>query len=239
MHEQRLSSKRILVGAGIVALLLMAASTPAWAHVTVHPSSVAAGSSDVELTFRCPNERDDANTVMLQVFFPTNLPLLTVDVLPLSGWTATVQTQTLSKPISTDDGPVSQIVSDVTWKATAGGIGRGQYEDFNVGVGAMPDKTSQLAFKTLQTYSSGEIVRWIEVPLAGQPEPETPAPILTLTPPSTSAVATAPRETATKESSSSGLAIAALVVGVVDLMALAGFAAVVINRDRRRVGPSN
>ena len=50
---------------------------------TVHPEMVPAGASDIELTFRVPNERDDANTVRLQVFFPSNLPLLTVDVLPI------------------------------------------------------------------------------------------------------------------------------------------------------------
>ena len=153
----------------------------AWAHVTVHPNTLPAGSSDVELTFRVPNERDDANTVMLQVFFPTNLPLLTVDVLPVPAWTATVQTQNLSTPVQTDDGPVSQVVSEVTWKATAGGIGQGQYEDFDVAVGVVPDKAADLVFKALQTYSSGEIVRWIEVPIAGQPEPDTPAPVLTIT----------------------------------------------------------
>lgn len=47
------------------------------------------GSSDIELTFRVPNERDDANTVELQVYLPANLPLLTVDVLPVPGCMAT------------------------------------------------------------------------------------------------------------------------------------------------------
>src|ERR1700680_2861980 len=103
------------------ALVTLLASTPAWAHVTVHPNTLPAGSSDIELTFRVPNERDNANTVTVQVFFPTTLPLLTVNVLPIPGWTATVHTQTLATPIKTDDGPVSQIVSDVTWKATTGG----------------------------------------------------------------------------------------------------------------------
>ena len=141
-----------------------------------------AGSKDVELTFRVPNERENADTVMVQVFLPTNLPLLTVDVLPLPGWSATVHIQTLATPVKTDDGLVSQIVSDVTWKSTSGGIAPGQYEDFSVAAGSVPDKPAQLVFKALQTYSSGEIVRWIEVPMAGQPEPDTPAPVVTLTP---------------------------------------------------------
>ena len=88
----------------------------------------------------------------------------------------------LAKPIQTDDGPVSQIVAEVTWTAAGTGIQPGQYEDFVIEAGSMPDKAGTLIFKALQTYSSGEIVRWIEVPIAGQPEPDTPAPILRLTP---------------------------------------------------------
>lgn len=177
----------VVVAFSVVTTLALAA--PAWAHVTVHPSSLPAGSSDIELTFRVPNERDSANTVTVQVLFPTNLPLLTVDVLPVPGWSAVVQTQDLATPVQTDDGPVSQIVSDVTWKATTGGIAPGQYEDFDVAAGSVPHRPGQLVFKALQTYSSGEIVRWIEVPAAGQPQPDFPAPVLTLTPGSASAVA--------------------------------------------------
>ena len=44
----------------------------------------------------------------------------------------------------------------------------------------MPDKPAQLVFKALQTYSSGEIVRWIELATSQDPNPDTPAPILTL-----------------------------------------------------------
>jgi hypothetical protein len=39
----------------------------------------------------------------------------------------------------------------------------------------------QAVLKTLQTYSDGTIVRWIDDTAAGQPEPEHPAPVLTLT----------------------------------------------------------
>ncbi len=162
-------------------LVSLVMASPAWAHITVHPSTLPAGSSDIELTFRVPNERDNANTVKAQVFFPTNLPLLTVDVLPISGWSSAVQWQVLAKPVQTDDGPVSQIVTDVTWTATGAGIAPGQYEDFEVAAGSVPNKPAQLVFKALQTYSSGEIVRWIQRVTSQDPNPDTPAPILTLT----------------------------------------------------------
>lgn len=199
---------------GAVLLSLLFGST-AGAHVTVHPGTLPAGSHDVELTFRCPNERDSANTVGLQVYFPTNLPLLTVDVLPVPGWTSKVDTKTLSTPIQTDDGSVSQIVTDVNWTASTGGIAPAQYEDFSIAVGSMPSTAGTLIFKSLQTYSSGEVVRWIQVAAPQDPNPDSPAPTLTLTSGATAgAASSAPNASS---STTVGLAIAALVVAVIGL----------------------
>jgi uncharacterized protein YcnI len=207
---------------GVLVFVLLSIASPAWAHVTVHPATMPAGSKDVELTFRVPNERQNANTVMVQVFFPTNLPLLTVDVLPEPGWSATVHTQTLAIPVRTDDGLVSQIVTDVTWNSSSGGIAPGQYEDFSVAAGSVPDKPSQLVFKALQTYSSGEIVRWLEVPEAGQPQPDAPAPVVTLTPPTarpgaTQDVANRISSDAGGSGATEGLAIGALILSVLSI----------------------
>jgi hypothetical protein len=136
-----------------------------------------------------------------------------------------VHTQNLSPPVQTDDGPVSQIVSDVTWKSTAGGIAPGQYEDFEVAAGSVPGTAGQLVFKALQTYSSGEIVRWIEVPVAGQPAPDNPAPVLALTPGSPSASdgstsASPTRPAAGGSTTAEVLAAIALAVGAVNLVGL-------------------
>jgi len=225
MDDSRRFGIRLLTALPLGVVGALMAVSPAWSHVTVHPNSLPAGSSDIELTFRVPNERDNANTVSLQVFFPTNLPLLTVDVLPVPGWNATVHTQTLAKPIQTDDGPVSEIVSDVTWSATAGGIAPGQYEDFPVAAGSVPDHPGPLVFKALQTYSSGEVVRWIEVAVAGQPEPDTPAPVLTLTPNVGNASAVAHSASNAKSSTGTSttvdiIAIVALSLGAVNFVAL-------------------
>jgi uncharacterized protein YcnI len=215
------------------------AATPAWGHVTVHPGSLPAGSSDVELTFRVPNERDNASTVTLQVFFPTNLPLLTVDVLPIAGWTSSVHTQHLSTPVQTDDGPVSEVVSDVTWTATAGGIASGQYEDFSVAAGSIPKRAAQLVFKALQTYSSGEVVRWIEVPTAGGPPPDFPAPVLTLTPASSSLASGTEASGGQVDAASGGLS-SAEVLGIIALVVSAMNAVgLVWVLRRRREGTSS
>jgi len=223
---------RRLLALGLAGLVvaLVAVAGPAAAHVTVHPTSVPAGGQDAELTFQVPNERDDANTVALQVFFPTSPPFLTVDVLPVPGWTAKVHVINLPRPVPSDDGPVTQVVSDITWTATGGGITTGQYEDFPVSVGSLPGRPGPVVFKALQTYSSGEVVRWIEVPTPQVPEPDTPAPVLTLTGP-------APRTPAvvgagSGSGSSDALALSALVLS---MLALAGVGVVVV-RGRRPSG---
>jgi uncharacterized protein YcnI len=222
-------SRLVALGSCAALLLTTFFATPAWAHVTVHPESLPAGSGDIELTFRVPNERDNANTVGLQVFFPTNLPLLTVNVLPVSGWTAKVDTETLAKPIQSGDGPVNQVVTDITWTATAGGIAPGQYEDFPVSAGQAPSQAGDIVFKSLQTYSSGEVVRWIQVVTPQNPNPDTPAPVLTLTGPApTAAVAT----TSTGNGSAEGLAVAAMAIAVIGLLGVV----VLFARGRRHGG---
>lgn len=56
----------------------------------------------------------------------------------------------------------------------------GEFDEFEVSVGPLPDDTDQILFPTLQTYQGGEVVRWIDEPLPNGEEPEHPAPLLTL-----------------------------------------------------------
>ena len=80
----------------------------------------------------------------------------------------------LAKPVTTDDGQVTEAVSQITWTATGVGIPPQQFGLFTVSVGQLPSNTKKLTFKALQTYSDGTIVRWIEVPVKGTPRPEHP-----------------------------------------------------------------
>lgn len=86
-------------------------------------------------------------------------------------------------------------------------------------------------FKALQTYSSGTIVRWIEVPVAGQPAPDFPAPVLTLTPPAGATATSAAPAASSGSSGTDGVAGAALVLGVVNL---AGVGLLAAGRRRRQ-----
>jgi len=236
MPLMRTTLRRTATVAALTAAGVLAATGAAFAHVTVHPESYAKGADDGVLTFRVPNEEDTAATTKVQVFLPTDHPLLGVLVSPQDGWTAKVTTSKLKTPVKTDDGTLTDAVSEITW--TGGRIRHGQYQDFNVAFGQLPDNVDKLTFKTLQTYSDGKVVRWIEEAQKGGSEPENPAPVLQLTAKSTegehsSAASSATTQeksgsstataASTSDSAARGLGIAGLVVGVLGLAA-AGFA---------------
>jgi uncharacterized protein YcnI len=162
--------------AGVVAL----ATLPAGAHVSVKPSSAPKGGFEV-LSFNVPNEASDANTVKLEVTIPTKYPIASVSTQPMPGWTVEVEKTTLAKPVETDDGAVTEAVSKITWTATDGGLNPGEFDLFTISAGPLPTKTNKLTFKAIQTYSNGDVVSWIQQTAKGAPEPEHPAPTLTLT----------------------------------------------------------
>jgi uncharacterized protein YcnI len=161
---------------GVVAL----AALPAAAHVTVTPSSAPKGGFQV-LSFNVPNEEADANTVKLEVTIPTKNPIAFVSYQPMPGWSVEVEKTTLAKPVTTDDGQVTEAVSKITWTATGDGLAPGQFDLFTISAGPLPTKGNSVVFKAIQTYSNGDVVSWIQQTVKGAPEPEHPAPTLTLT----------------------------------------------------------
>ena len=226
------------VAGGAAAVLVLAA--PAFAHVSVSPSSAPAG-SETELTFRVPTEVDTASTVKLQVVFPADAPIPSVAVRPVPGWTVSTTKTKLAAPVQTDDGEVTEAVSQVIWTAAPGaGIGPDQYQDFAVSAGPIPD-VSALTFKAVQTYSDGQVVRWIEQSAPGTAEPDHPAPMVTVTAgtsvppapattPASASAQTAAPSSATGSSAALPVAVAGLVVAVAAL-AVGGVA---VARARRR-----
>jgi periplasmic copper chaperone A len=175
----------VAVGAGSVLGLAAAAS----AHVTVNPSSATAGSF-AQLDFRVPTESDSASTVGVEVAFPTDHPIANISVQPKAGWTYTVTRTKLATPIKTDDGNVTEAISRISWKATAGGLKPGEFDNFTVSAGPLPTDVASITLPAIQTYSDGSVVRWIEPRVTSGPEPDHPAPVLTLTKASTTDGAT-------------------------------------------------
>lgn len=186
-RTSRLRSRAAAVAALAGATVLLAA-VPAFAHVTVQPNTAAQGGYST-VAFKVPNEKDSASTVKVEVNVPTDHPIASVSLQPVPGWTATVTTSKLATPIKTDDGTVDKAVTKITW--SGGKIAPGQFQQFPVSFGPLPSDAASLSFKTLQTYDDGEVVRWIEVPQEGQPEPQNPAPTLKLTAPADEGAAAA------------------------------------------------
>jgi uncharacterized protein YcnI len=220
-------------GAVIGALAFAGAAA---AHVTVSPSSAQQGAFTT-IAFRVPTESDKASTTKVDMHLDMNNPIATVDYQAVTGWTTKVTVSKLAKPITDDDGnQVTQAVSEIVWTANsaATAIKPGQFQEFPIELGPLP-KTGSIAFKTLQTYSDGSVVRWIDPTPPGGPEPENPAPVLTLTPaggaasdgPSAGAAGTAPTVTtappASGGSSSGGSSSGAMTIAIIGgLLGLVG-----------------
>lgn len=211
----------VLLAAG--AALLVLGALPASAHVTVATTGSASPGSYAQLAFRVPTEKDNASTTAVQIFLPADQPLASVSVQPHPGWTAQVHQKTLAQPLQTDDGPVSQVVSDVVFTAQSPqtAIAPGQFDQFSLLVGPLPNVPS-LAFPANQTYSDGSVVAWNQSAAPGAPEPEHPSPTLTIGPGSGSDTGTTPASSDSGSSSTSALVIGiiALVLAVVALLLL-------------------
>jgi uncharacterized protein YcnI len=236
------------LAAGLIALTAGVAA----AHVTIDPESVPQGNADATLTFRVPNENDTASTTTVKVQLPQDHPIAAVKPQVLPGWTSTVEMTHLTTPITTDDGTITDVASTITW--TGGKIPPGEFEAFPVLASGFPTGVDSLTFKTLQTYDNGDTVSWIEVPDATNPNPENPAPTLTLTAAepdaggatattepgasTTSSVAAAVPVTTSEKTSSDDstktLAIVGLVVAVIGL--IAAIVAIVLARKKPAPG---
>jgi uncharacterized protein len=190
---------------------------------------------------RVPNERDNASTIKVEVKFPPGFT--TVSTGPVPGWTAKVTRSKLTKPQVNDEGEkVTDQVDTITWTGDGqqGRIRPGEFQDFGLSL-ATPDKPgTSLTFKALQTYSNGEVVRWI-----GPPDADEPAPQVKLTSaaqtaggtPASSPDATNASNTTSSSDDDSGaptwLAVLARIIGALGL--IAGGMALATSRRRARV----
>jgi len=216
----------LVLGIGAAAGAFALAGVAA-AHITITPDSAAQGSF-TGITFRVPTESDTAATTKIDVQLDTAHPIAVVDYQAVPGWATRVKMVTLAKPIVDDDGnKVTSVVGQITWTATsaAAAIKPGQFMQFPVDLGPLPKDVGSIEFKVLQTYSDGTVVRWIQDTPAGGPEPDSPAPVLTLTaagggdtsaPPA--GAATAPASTSSGSGGGSGATTIAIIAAILGLV---------------------
>lgn len=210
------------------------AAAPAAAHVTIEP---AEGPADgyATLQVQVPHGCDGSPTRAIRVQIPESVPSVTPQVHP--GW-----------DVATKEGPkdavelhgetVTRGVKEVIWTAAdAGPLPDGRLDIFGMSVKLPAGKAGDpVYFPIVQECVEGE-TGWIQIPQPGESEDdlESPAPAVTLTAASgghgeQDAASTTAASDSDDDGPSTGLVIAALVLGGLGL--LTGLAALALGSRR-------
>jgi uncharacterized protein YcnI len=161
----RTMPRRVAAALVIAAAVTVLGTGLAAAHVSIERSGDVGPDGMVSATVSVPNEQP-AGTTSITLVFPDGPAIATATAAPVPGWTPTVETA--------PDGSVRQIV----W--TGGPLTGSARVALPITFGPVPGAVTTMDFKALQGYADGAVVRWIEVEPPGGPEPEHPAPVLTV-----------------------------------------------------------
>jgi uncharacterized protein len=169
-----MKANRLALLMGAAALL---APASAQAHISLHPNTIPAGAF-ATLDVRVPGEQEGAYVTRVDVLFPTGFTGVDYENVP--GWSVRVIEAKLATPITQDgetiDTEVSQIVW--TWTGPLGRVEEGQFINFPLSLAIPEDDAGRaLEFRTVQTYSNGHVVHWIDPSLTA----EHPSPRINIT----------------------------------------------------------
>jgi uncharacterized protein YcnI len=241
---------KIILFAACTTIALLTYTASALAHISIHPNTVPAGAF-ATLDVRVPAEQQGAHVSKVDVLFPAGFSDVDYEAVP--GWSVKVIERKLATPLHSDgetiDSEIAQLVW--TWTGPLGEVSDGQFIQLPLSVAIPSDAAGKaLEFRTVQSYSDGQIVHWIDPSL----DAEHPSPRINVTAkggaiedvagdeagPVAGQTATARSGPPTGESTTStgasggaseGLALAALIVGALALLA-ALFALVSARRSR-------
>ena len=211
----------LLAAAAALALVPAAA-----AHVTVNPNAVPSDSFS-RFAVRVPTERDDADTTKVTLQLPEGL--FFVSFQPKPGWTRTVTTEKLDPPVEVFGDMVSERISSVTWEG--GKIAPGEFDEFGLSAKVPDAPGTELVFPAVQTYSGGEVVRWIGAADADEPAPRVMLEAATAEPAAAPVATSEAAGEGEEEDDSDWVAYVALVLGAGGLVA--GLAALGLGLARR------
>jgi periplasmic copper chaperone A len=219
------------------------------AHISLHPNTIPAGAF-ATLDVRVPGEQEGAYVTKVDTLFPPGFT--GVDYENVAGWSARIIETKLATPIKEDGETINTQVSQIvwTWTGPLGKVNNGQFINFPLSL-AIPASTTgkALEFRTVQTYSNGQIVHWIEPSVSA----EHPSPRINVTAKGgeieevagaeagpeageTGSSQSTPASSTAKPSSgaSKGLGVTALILGALGL--LVGIAALITSRRSRTMG---
>ena len=175
------SRRAALTGASALALLLLTAG-PAAAHVEVSAEgSPQAGTGPVTLQFDAESESSSAGIVGVRTQLPQGMA---------------------PDDVALADGPEGWTLTPTAEGFELGGpeIPSGENAVYSVTVQLLPADATELAFPTIQVYADGTEDAWIEPVTDDVPDPEKPAPVLTVAPAPAETTTTAPSSAAAETS---------------------------------------
>jgi len=241
--------KHVSVGGLILAGAAVVGAGVASAHVTVQEDSVVAGEFAV-VTIAVPHGCEGSPTTEVRIQIPETIPTVTPTI--NAGWDVAKVMEALDEPIQGEGGEITERVSEVVYTAKTP-LPDGYRDAFALSLAVPDDASGLLFFPTVQVCEAGES-DWIEIPADGQDpfELEKPSPFVNVVAPTDTAEAATDGDTVTDgdsadeattdivvdevsgesasdDNGSDGLAIAALVVGLLAL----GTGAVAIVRTRK------
>ena len=239
--------RRIVAAGAALAAAALIAPAGAGAHISLHPNTIPAGAF-ATLDVRVPGEQEGAYVTKVDVLFPAGFTGVDYENVP--GWSTRIIEEKLATPIKEDgetiDTEVSQIVW--TWTGPLGKVQNGQFINFPLSLAIPSDAEGKaLEFRTVQSYSNGQVVHWIDPSLTA----EHPSPRINVTAKggviqdvagheagpeagqsgAVAATAAAPAAASSSGGASKGLGIAALAAGVLAL--ILALAALATARSRR------
>jgi uncharacterized protein YcnI len=154
----RRTTATVLMGA----VLLAAGTGTAAAHVEVSAEGAVAGTGPVTLAFSAASEAASGITAM-RTQLPDGIDPADVTLAAgPAGWALTPTAEGFEV-----GGPALPVGADAEYAVT---------------VATLPAGVTELAFPTVQVYADGTEDAWIEQEVPGGPEPELPAPLLTVAP---------------------------------------------------------
>jgi len=176
MNRKKIAFSLSALAAG--ALLSIAVPLSASAHISADPSESAAGSFSV-ITFALPHGCDGSATTSMRIGIPEGVVSVTPTVNP--NWT--VAEEEVASATPTEDGagtPVTSRTAAVVYTAITP-MPDGVRDTFTLSLPIPADAAGKtLEFPVTQTCEKGE-TQWDESTVAGEAEPEHPAPAITVT----------------------------------------------------------
>lgn len=172
--KTKIRFSRLIAGMTMGAVAAMALAMPASAHVAVAPTEAPA-EGYAKLDFSVGHGCEASPTTSISIQMPDQVVSATPQVVP--GWKITTKEGELARPVESHGETITTGVREVTWRG--GPLDAHHLGVFGLSVRFVGEPGDQVPFKVVQRCQEGEHA-WIEVAEQGGPEPESPAPVVTL-----------------------------------------------------------